>query len=670
MGLKNTVNAYSNTIEYVNIVIFINFQDNSFGNFNFEQGNEFYDKLNGTNGTSSLYDYYNEISNNKYTFNSEVLYDDYDKVFCYTAPNNAQYYNVTLPSIKYPRQALLIYDALFEAKEYINTTITDIDNDNFVDSVMFVLCGQAVQNSILWSQKQNFSELFSYLPETIENVDYSFGFSQNSNTAFLNNFTMHVQDKFTVGTICHEQAHILGAYDLYHGVGDSVPVGNWDIMQTQTDIPQYPLSYTRKQINALDDSQITEITDSGSYTLKSVTELKEDTSSTVAYKIKTRYFYNGNYIDEWIYIEYRDHSGTNSKYDTMLEQSGLIVYRVQPDIQTGNVNARYNNVSFPDQVYVYSPGVSNLENLSLRTRENLRYSALSLNNTLPNNNIYDALGSVNNNLSYNSNCIFSSNGENTKICISIEQEENGEITFFVVAPNENITVTCDEVQTLFIDDIDSLNLSYNTTIGSDCWQINANNSNVEILENLILKLNNIGQSNIQIKNKILGVDISCQTNILDYIKFVNVNSNPTKTTYNYGETANVIEGKLAGVELQLVYASGRIEVMDLYTTYITNFNTNIDSGGELISSEYIKLNSFLNTYIVTSNIEISIPNTPNKPEKTLIIPIYVKYIKTETSTSCNVFFYIIIVLILLVLFTIIYVIFYKKHHKKNIHYNI
>ena len=166
------------------------------------------------------------------------------------------------------------------------------------------------------------------------------------------------------------------------------------------------------------------------------------------------------------------------------------------------------------------------------------------------------------------------------------------------------------------------------------------------------------------------MDISCQTNILDYIKFVNINSNPTKTTYNYGETANVIEGKLAGVELQLVYASGRIEVMDLYTTYITNFNTNIDSGGELISSEYIKLNSFLNTYIVTSNIEISIPNTPNKPEKTLIIPIYVKYIKTETSILCNVFFYIIIALISLVLFTIIYVIFYKKYHKKNIHYNI
>ena len=57
-------------------------------------------------------------------------------------------------------------------------------------------------------------------------------------------------------------------------------------------------------------------------------------------------------------------------------------------------------------MFIRQGGVSNLENLSLRTRENLRYSALSLNNTLPNNNIYDALGSVNNNLSYNSNCIF------------------------------------------------------------------------------------------------------------------------------------------------------------------------------------------------------------------------------------------------------------------------
>ena len=52
---------------------------------------------------------------------------------------------------------------------------------------------------------------------------------------------------FTVGTICHEFFHSLGAPDLYHYDGNGAPaaMGGWDIMDGAGDPPAYMSAFMK-----------------------------------------------------------------------------------------------------------------------------------------------------------------------------------------------------------------------------------------------------------------------------------------------------------------------------------------------------------------------------------------------------------------------------------------
>jgi M6 family metalloprotease-like protein len=144
------------------------------------------------------------------------------------------------------------------------------------------------------------------------------------------------------GVISHEFMHTLGFADLYqYGESSNTTVGIWDIMATNGWNPQYPLSYSRVKQGWIDSEEITE---SGTYTLKAVTE----TSGTRLYTIRTPLSEGQSEI---ICLEYRKRN--IDYYTDTIERSvftGLLMYRVDEKV-TSMSNAYGDNY-----YYVFRPG--------------------------------------------------------------------------------------------------------------------------------------------------------------------------------------------------------------------------------------------------------------------------------------------------------------------------
>ncbi len=70
-----------------------------------------------------------------------------------------------------------------------------------------------------------------------------------------------------VGTLCHEFLHSIGYPDLYRKDSSSGnPVGQWDLMATNSIFLQYPLAYQRYAVSGWLDAKT--ITTAGTYTLQ------------------------------------------------------------------------------------------------------------------------------------------------------------------------------------------------------------------------------------------------------------------------------------------------------------------------------------------------------------------------------------------------------------------
>lgn len=293
--------------------------------------------------------------------------------------------------------AFHIYESV---KEKLGSNLDILNSDGFIDCVSMIANGSSYIKDdwaqILWPHSSDLSSIYSlktilkYYPIDFSERFQSIGDSvaqadkindvinRNVNTTDeiklgnyimlqteypLNMTTESIYNKYKelYGTYAHELSHLLGLPDYYRYDNNSAePVGKWSLMCYNSDsIPQYLLSYDRETLGFLNDTtNILDITENGYYELEPVTI--SDKNKTVAYKVGS-----SKYSNQSIYLEYRN--GEKNYYDEFLDESGLLVYRVDTN-QDGNYYPGPNNLY---EVYVIRKDGQKADEAALTTGESL-----------------------------------------------------------------------------------------------------------------------------------------------------------------------------------------------------------------------------------------------------------------------------------------------------------
>lgn len=330
--------------EISQINVFIRFADDP----DFPQPRSYYDEVFQTElDEPSLKHYFLDISHDSLTVNTEhypgtftgsntAYIDSYNRAYYepFTTANTQGYNGDAERS---QREHALLANALNAISSNISPSVNvDANDDGFVDAVSFVIYGTPGDwSDLLWPHRWNL---------------YSQDVTINDAQVYDYLFMLSESWYFNVGVLCHEFGHVLGAPDYYHysSSGAPTPVGGWDLMASNSNPPQFPSAFTRwKYFNW---GELTEITQSGRYTLNSLHEVENN-----AFKIAS-----ANSDSEYFVVEYRKQEGM---YDANAvgNRSGLVIYRVNTEAGNGNAQGP------PDELYVYRPGGSINSNGSFET---------------------------------------------------------------------------------------------------------------------------------------------------------------------------------------------------------------------------------------------------------------------------------------------------------------
>lgn len=246
-------------------------------------------------------------------------------------------------------------------------TNVDCNGDGIVDNLTIVFSGGSNLSSkyMLWPHRSVLT-----LPVSIAGAKvtgYLLVFDSANGYSSLKGIALNT------GVLCHEMSHSLGTYDLYH-VNDKLnPVGVWDLMSDNQHVAQQMTAYTKYRYCKWID-EIPEAKTNGTYTLAPVGAssqfLEMHPELPVAYKIRPL----GS--QEYFVAEYRKKEG----FDASLPASGLIVYRINPNVSGGNVG--YNGTTRLDEQYILRPGGTTTAD------GNIREAAVSADNA------YNAIGNV------------------------------------------------------------------------------------------------------------------------------------------------------------------------------------------------------------------------------------------------------------------------------------
>ena len=328
-----------------NIVIFIRFLgDSDFPTPFSTPKKQFNDS---TANTVSMYNYFKSASYNQLEIishfypipNGDIILS-YEDIYAgnYYRPYNA----VSNPggyseSSKTNREHGLLKRAVDAVKSQISASLNiDYNNDGNVDNICFIIKASAGGwNDLLWPHRWS---LFSQSAEI------------NGKRVMDYNFNLSTSGSLETSTLCHEMFHTLGAPDLYHYNQELnlTPVGQWDLMERNTTIPQHSGAYVkRKYGNWIDEPDIVEITTAGTYTLLPLASGKKN----VCYKIASE---NPN---QYYYFEYRHRN--SSYFESGIPGNGLLIYRIDTDcnpIGPCAGNSSYDGYGTFDEIYIFRPG--------------------------------------------------------------------------------------------------------------------------------------------------------------------------------------------------------------------------------------------------------------------------------------------------------------------------
>ncbi len=170
----------------------------------------------GTHSPGSMRDYYREVSYGQFDLDGITL-------GWFTADHEYEYYHennwgLSGGAAKLAREAVL----KAEAQYHPNWADFDNDHDGEVDGIIVIHQGPGGENGdpkTIWSHVSNFD------PVVIDGLTisrYSIQPETKSNTSVME----------TIGTICHEQGHVLGLPDLYDIAYTEkyAPIDKWCIM--------------------------------------------------------------------------------------------------------------------------------------------------------------------------------------------------------------------------------------------------------------------------------------------------------------------------------------------------------------------------------------------------------------------------------------------------------
>jgi len=346
-----------NTGELQNLVCFVRFADENevdteTGKKAFEYAPSFYETLfNGaSDGENSVYSYFRRSSYGQLMWRSSfwplLTGDQVSSIKVSHARTYYQEKSSVAPdgyedeTEKANRELTLVTEICnLLNSQMTDDIVVDQNGDDIVDNLTIVLSnGSEIGNRhLLWPHRSDLmlpadksprikgKRMTSYLMV----FDYANGYGSNFNGLRLN-----------TGVLCHEMSHSLGTYDLYH-VNDKLnPVGVWDLMSDNQQQAQQMTVYTKYRYCKWVD-EIPEISEPGTYTLNPVGGTSKE---HIAYKIKPV----GH--DEYFVVEYRKKEG----YDATIPESGLLVYRINPNQSGGNVG--YNGNTRLDEQYIFRPG--------------------------------------------------------------------------------------------------------------------------------------------------------------------------------------------------------------------------------------------------------------------------------------------------------------------------
>jgi M6 family metalloprotease-like protein len=276
----------------------------------------------------------------------------------YNAQTNTNGYTESNSTI---REHTLLKNAIeFISQEIPLTLDIDGNNDGYVDNVTFLVSGSPDGwSDLLWPHRWSL---------------YSFDVWINGSIVDAYNLNLATGGYFTVGTLCHEFFHSLGAPDLYHytDTGSPTSTGAWDVMDASSDIPQYMGAWMKhKYGNWIECPTINQL---GIYPL-----LPLQYQESSCYRIDSP---NSN--NEFFIVEYRDKDGIY-EINTPGSNSGMLVYRINENLN-GNANGP------PDEVYLYRPGGTSSDNGNLTEAVfSLETGRTKINdNTDPSSFLYDS----------------------------------------------------------------------------------------------------------------------------------------------------------------------------------------------------------------------------------------------------------------------------------------
>ena len=242
------------------------------------------------------------------------------------------------------REHMLLKNAVdFISSEVPADLDVDANDDGYVDNVTFLISGSPNGwAELLWPHRWSL-----YLYDAYINGALVDGYNVNLSSGGY----------FTVGVLCHEFGHSLGAPDFYRYYDNNItPLGEWGLMAANTSPnPQYPTAWTQyRYFNWVD---CPEIDQSGNYFIKPLTDLDNN-----CYLIKSPHSNKEHFV-----LEYRKHTGI---YENNLpgNNNGLLIYRINLDINRNNIIDTLENEGGwpiggnadgpPDELYVYRAGGS------------------------------------------------------------------------------------------------------------------------------------------------------------------------------------------------------------------------------------------------------------------------------------------------------------------------
>ena len=207
----------------------------------------------------------------------------------------------------------------------------DKNNDGKVDSIMFIVNGDAGEwSSLLWPHQW---DMGSYIATLSGKQVGNFSFE-------LQNFTPSRK----LSTYAHESMHVLGFPDLYRYYAAGDPIACWDIMNKDTQIPQYANAYMRKTIAdwgpAIGTAKI------GTNVVRAPAASGSEPIS-LALPVTTQ---------QSFVFEYRKNIA--GSFDQLLPSSGLLPYRVLTTAQANSYGNMYGAYMYPDAYYIFRPGVT------------------------------------------------------------------------------------------------------------------------------------------------------------------------------------------------------------------------------------------------------------------------------------------------------------------------